>query len=541
MNRRLFLRAFAMAGLGPLAGCGTALPPGELHGTAFGLGHRLRDQGFPPPARTERVPVLIVGAGIAGLSAGWTLARAGFADFLMVELESGAGGNARAGHNAVSDYPLGAHYLPLPNPEATAVRALLSELGVLEGDPRAERPRYDERYLCAVPQERLYRNGWWEDGLLPLLGVGAAERAQYQRFQALMDGFRDRRDGNRRAFALPMEGSSPAADLQALDAVTMRDWLLAQGFDSAHLHWYVDYCCRDDYGTGSAEVSAWAGIHYFAARAGEGQDTGGDAVFTTPGGNAWLAEGLAGSIRARVGERLRCGALAFRVAEAADGLAVDCWLPDAGRTLRLTADQLIWAAPLFPVPQVFAGHADLRQAAGHFTHAPWLIANLTLSHPPATRAGAPLAWDNVLYDSPGLGYVVATHQQWRMVPGATVLTYYRALSEITPAQGRALLLNSPREVWAGQVLADLERAHPDIRRLTTRLDCFRNGHAMVRPLPGLIWGEPRRLLAADHGRLRFAHADLSGLSLFEEAQYRGVLAAERTLDRLGRPYTTCLV
>jgi len=544
MDRRRFLSSLAAAGLGALPGCGPAprppLPPGELHGTSLALGHRLRGPGFPPPTASERIPVLIVGAGIGGLAAGWTLARAGFGDFLMLELEDSAGGNARAGRNAVSRYPLGGHYLPLPNPEATAVRTLLAELGVLEGDPRAERPRYDERYLCAVPQERLYRDGWWEDSLLPLLGVGAAERDQYRRFQALMEGLRQRRDGARRAFALPMDLSSEAPDLQALDRFSMRDWLLAQGLDSPHLHWYVDYSCRDDYGTGSAEVSAWAGIHYFACRIGEGRDAAGDAVLTTPGGNAWLAEGLAESIRSRVGERLRCGALAFRVAEVADGLAVDCWLPGEERTRRLIADQLIWAAPLFPVPHVFAGHEAIRAAAAQFSHAPWLIANLTLTRLPEQRAGVSSAWDNVLYDSPGLGYVVATHQQMRMTEGPTVITYYRALSQMTPQRGRALLLETSREVWAEQVFADLEPAHPDLRRLTTRLDCFCNGHAMVRPVPGLIWGQARRLLAADGARLRFAHADLSGLSLFEEAQYRGVLAAERTLARLGKPFTSCL-
>lgn len=146
----------------------------------------------------------------------------------------------------------------------------------------------------------------------------------------------------------------------------------------------------------------------------------------------------------------------------------------------------------------------------------------------------------MLYDSPGLGYVVATHQQMRMRPGATVLTYYRALSHITPQQGRAMLLETSREAWAEQILAELERPHPDIRQLTTRLDVFRNGHAMVRPLPGVIWGKKRQLFAADTDHLRFAHADVSGFSLFEEAQYRGVLAAERTLRRLGKNFQTSL-
>jgi hypothetical protein len=33
--------------------------------------------------------------------------------------------------------------------------------------------------------------------------------------------------------------------------------------------------------------------------------------------------------------------------------------------------------------------------------------------------------------------------------------------------------------------------------------------------------------------LQFAHADLSGFSIFEEAQYWGVQAADRVLRRLG--------
>jgi len=63
--------------------------------------------------------------------------------------------------------------------------------------------------------------------------------------------------------------------------------------------------------------------------------------------------------------------------------------------------------------------------------------------------------------------------------------------------------------------------HPNIRKLTTRLDIFRNGHAMRRPTPGSLWGGQREKLANfRHPRIALAHADLSGFSLFEEAQYR---------------------
>ena len=103
-----------------------------------------------------------------------------------------------------------------------------------------------------------------------------------------------------------------------------------------------------------------------------------------------------------------------------------------------------------------------------------------------------------------------------------------------------LLQTASREDWAEQILADLERPHPDIRKITTKLDIFRDGHAMSRPVPGLIWGEARQRFADDSANLRFAHADVSGFSLFEEAQYRGVLAAERTLRRMNKPFTTSL-
>ncbi len=104
----------------------------------------------------------------------------------------------------------GAHYLPLPTREARAVRELLADLGALQGDPQAVAPHYDETMLCHAPQERLHIRGLWQEGLLPRLGVGQAERAQAARFQEMMAEFRAATDAQgRRAFALPVALSSP--------------------------------------------------------------------------------------------------------------------------------------------------------------------------------------------------------------------------------------------------------------------------------------------------------------------------------------------
>jgi hypothetical protein len=539
MRRRDFLAAAACA---PLLACASRgdppLPPGALQGSGLDIGHRLGKREFGAPAEVRSVPVLVIGAGIAGLSAAWKLQRAGLGDFLVAEMEAEAGGNSRYGENAVSAFPFGGHYLPLPTRECIAVRELLADLGALQGDPRAERPVYDELLLCHTPQERLYKDGIWHEGLLPRLGVGAAERAQMARFLERMAELKDARDAQgRRAFALPVAFSSRAAKWRDLDRITMRAWLLANGFDSPHLHWYVNYACRDDYGTDYSATSAWAGLHYYACRSGAAANAAADTVLTAPSGNGWIVKAMA----QRLGPRLLSGATVFRLAQGRQGVEADVWLAAENRAVRIKAERVIWSSPLFLLPHVAEGlPAAVAATARAGSYAPWLVANLTLAELPAEGAGASLAWDNVLYGSAGLGYVVATHQRLQRNAGPTVLTYYRALADAEPAVARSQLLATPREYWASGILAELSRAHADLPRLTRRLDVFRHGHAMIRPVPGVIGAPERRALARGWGRVQFAHADLSGLSLFEEANYQGVRAAEATLRQLGVRHSSSL-
>jgi hypothetical protein len=55
---------------------------------------------------------------------------------------------------------------------------------------------------------------------------------------------------------------------------------------------------------------------------------------------------------------------------------------------------------------------------------------------------------------------------------------------------------------------------------------------MIRPAVGSVFSEERRHLTRRDTRLLFANSDLSSISIFEEAQYHGVVAAETALDRL---------
>ena len=137
-------------------------------------------------------------------------------------------------------------------------------------------------------------------------------------------------------------------------------------------------------------------------------------------------------------------------------------------------------------------------------------------------------------DSPTLGYVDAMHQSLRTFADKTVWTFYWALAEGSPVANRQMLLEKDWNYWKEAILTDLERVHKDIRKCVTRIDVMRMGHAMVRPSVGSIFSPERQRLKNAHDRLFFANSDLSGISIFEEAQYRGVVAADRALKILGR-------
>lgn len=529
MNRRNFLAASGATLLA--SACGKVshpLPPGDLRGPDFTIGHKLRDGGIPASTSSENVPLLIAGGGIAGLSAAWWLQRNGRQDFVLLEGEQAVGGNSRSGKNAVSAYPLGAHYLPIPGPEAIYTRLLLAELGVLRGDPMALKPEYNERYLCAAPEERLFIHGRWQEGASPQYGVPSRERAEFARFDELTRAWREKkgRDG-RRAFAIPMALSSQDPAICALDRQSMHDWLLANQLKSKPLHWYVNYACRDDYGTDYRQTSAWAGLHYFCARSGEAINAERETVLTWPEGNGWLAQRLA----EKVAPQIRTGQWVWRIGSEKGSAWADVYLPQENRSIRYHTDRLIWAGPVFQLPYVWPQAPEaLRQQARKFSYAPWLIANITLNAPPTQHDGAEIAWDNVLYNSQGLGYVVATHQDLSVRKGPTVLTYYRALSGREPALARAGLFAAPYGGLAQQVFDDLRPAHPDLIEQASRCDIWRNGHAMARPTVGFVHGAARQAFAhLQPGPILLAHADLSGFSLFEEAQYRGVTAAQVVL------------
>lgn len=456
----------------------------------------------------------------------------------MLELGEELGGTALAGSLQGRPVPWGAHYINVPPAEADCVHALLQDLRVITGYDAAGRPQVVPAYLVRWPHERLFIEGEWVEELDPFAGAPAGEVEVLRQFedQMLRWTLYQGRDG-RRGFAMPLRYSSRDSILRELDQLTMLQYLRSKNWNSPRLDWLVDYACRDDYGTPLDQVSAWAGIHYHACRFYDRRlrDQYPADTLTWPEGNGFLVRRLA--------ERLappqwRSNTAVVRVEPAAGAVWLGCMDTRSGELFSLRAKSAVYAGKLHTVPLVVQGlPAPQLQAIASLSYCPWLVAAVQVSRLPQGKGAAP-AWDNVLYASPSLGYVAADHQR---PPGnnSRVLMYHLPLVRQV-ARARRELLEQDHAFWAGQILADLRQAHPDIEEVVERLDLYRWGHAMVQPLPGVIWGEGSRLRAQACGALSFATCDTTGLPLFEEACFAGIRAAEECLERLGTGGETLL-
>lgn len=499
---------------------------GNIVGSSSSVGHLLRDKKFSAPAETIKKKVAIVGGGVSGLSAARHLYQNDITDFLLLDLEKKTGGNAAHGQNNISAYPWGAHYIPIANNDLTEYISFLKDCNVITGEDDKGHPVYNETHLCFDPQERLYINGRWQDGLIPHFGVPDEDMKQIRSFLLLMDQYRYQKgvDG-KDAFAIPVDNSSKDDSFTILDKTTMKEWMTANKFNSEYLHRYVNYCCRDDFGVPHHLISAWAGIHYFASRKGKAANAEHGDVLTWPEGNGFLIRHLQKAFSSQISTN----SLAVKVYPGSETVIIEYFDVEKQILKSIEAEQCILAVPQFIAGRLLHDEQRSNIVKKYFHYAPWMVANL-LVNKLEERSGEPLSWDNVIHESNSLGYVEATHELLQQNTFKKNLTYYLPLTERLPQEERKSAQEKTFDHWLNIIMADLEKVHPNIRQATEEVNIMIWGHAMAQPLPGMIHGEIRNTLSSSIGnRIHFSHTDLAGISIFEEAFYQGLTAAKKVI------------
>jgi hypothetical protein len=491
-------------------------------------GHKLRELDVSKlvVAGEKSVDVLIIGSGAAGLSAAWNLKKAGYRNFAVLagpETHGNAAGLSFETHAC----PTGAHYLPLPSIESVAIREILQSMGVLSGPIKSDEPSYDERVLVHAPSERVFYQGTWQYGLIP-----ADISTQKESFLARMAVYSGAigNDG-KRAFAVPIAMASLDQTWRQFDSMTFAVWLAKEGFTDQHLLAFLDYCCRDEYGAGIAIVSAWAGLHYFCSRSGHASNAEDGAVLTWPDGLSAIMRFLEIGIR-NTDAWLNGTALQVRkVGSSVHALTMG----ENGSMSLLKARKVVMATPLFVTARIDAefglAFSNWKQYLPQYQ--PWVIANFLFKHHLPEASGAELAWDNIVHQSKGLGFVNAKHQEFTTAMSNVkpqLLTAYHAMVDGDPIEARRWLAKCSDKELLDLTASDLLQTYgvQFWRYLSAALITVR-GHGMPSPKPGYLSNKLRRELGNETGAILYANADLSGYSVFEEAAYWGRLAARRIL------------
>ncbi len=526
-TRRDWIKGAGMLSLAALIpsmqGCAHNRITGIVYGPNYKAGHKLRAHlASPIVSEVIKTNVLVAGAGVSGLSALRFLSKENIKGLHLIELEAHAGGNTHSGQNKISAYPWGAHYLPSPNPDAVELLEFLRESELIEITSNGI--LLNEEFLCHEPEERLFINGFWQEGLVPNIGVPGEDLKEFTRFFETMDIMRKRigEDGQH-WFAIPVDRSSREESALKLDQVKMIEWLELNHFSSLYLKWYLNYAYRDDYGTTLEEISAWAGIYYFAARRGQHLNAQEDDLLTWPEGNNYLTTKLCAQTKE---VENHFGQLLFSI-NAAEHYALALDLA-SDKVIRYDFNQLILACPQFVRQRILSEGCNENDVPDY---SPWMVANLTVQLP-IERPGHPLSWDNVWMHSESLGFIHNRHQHIGQQGDRSVFTYFYPLTQQPAKDARKLAMDKSWEEWKEDVLADFKRVYPNIENYVEHLDVWLWGHAMVKPLPGYIWGGARQRLQTSVGDVHFAHSDLGGVSLFEEAFYQGLRAAQKCLANL---------
>lgn len=519
-NRRNFIKTVFWAGLAiPFLQYCTQKSKSlllKITSTNHILGHRLWAKDFPKPTEEIKTKFLVVGAGISGLSACRTLSQNNESDFLLLEMEQEFGGNSRNGQNKFSKFPLGAHYLPLPNKEDSELIRLLEECELITGYNTNGEPEFNDYHLTFPKEERLFFKNAWQNDLIPKNGISELAREEFESFFATMDEYKTKKDASGKYwFDIPLNNSSGEA--RDLEKMLFSDWLINNNFKSEELLWFLNYSCKDDYGLGIQYVSAWAGIHYFAGRKNNFAPKR-DQVFTWPEGNSWLAKKLSKFSKGKILKKH----LVYDV-KSDENLEVLVFDDEKKISKKIITEKVLFATPQFVNKYIFK-----EKNFKGFRYVPWLLATLTLKN--EFGGEEELAWDNVIFGSEGLGYIYDQHQNLNQNIGEKVITYYRSFSAADLKKERRKLLNSTEEELKKMVLDDLKKAHPLIEDFLLEIQFHKLGHAMIAPVPDQIFGdESVKARKNIDNKIYFAHTDLSGISIFEEAFHQGINVAKEML------------
>jgi hypothetical protein len=232
-------------------------------------------------------------------------------------------------------------------------------------------------------------------------------------------------------------------------------------------------------------------------------------------------------LREQCSGQVLTGTMIAKIDRKNDHTEVICYNTASQETTLIRAKKLLLSTPQYVNKYLLP---ERKSSLEKLQYAPWVVANITLSRIPQGK-GVSLCWDNVMYGRPSVGYVYANHQDVSS-PSQGVISYYLPLTG-NVKQRRSEVYTASYEHWRDKIVNELSYAHENIEAYISHLDIWIWGHGMILPETGYIWNSQRREhMRPIDDKIFFAHSDLSGISIFEEAFYQGIRAANEIIRSL---------
>jgi oxygen-dependent protoporphyrinogen oxidase len=475
-----------------LADASGKLPAPMVEGEHFGICHQVRDgHFFPRPEATRKTEVVVIGGGMAGLSAAYFLRDK---EWLLLEKEDHFGGNAYQEEYQGEAFSTGAAY----DFRGSFSDQLANEISI--NMPLVDMPD-------PTIDNRVYVPDTWGKGL---------EHLPYKK--EVVASFKKFRDD---VMKIDVRGQ-----MQELDTKPFTDFTGAYAPEVAK--WWDAYG-PSNWGAFTEDTSAFIGL-FDAQYLIKGEDS---TRVILPGGLGCITHELVEVLKPKFADRMLGNATVVSIQQDADGVRVTYLQGDKPTTVA--AKIAIVCTAKYITSRLVAGLPnDQKQAMRRTRYAPFPMINMIFDKEVYRRG-----YDNWCPGNSFTDFIVA---DWTIrnnpgyKPKYNILTFYAPLRE---DQRATLLEEDDCKALAGKVLKDFHKALPEFNVDPIEIRIYRRGHPMMMAVPGQFT-KNRMIASRPMDRIFFGNSDSGGPeSLSTEAVRISHAAAEwANLVLAGKPGAT---
>jgi protoporphyrinogen oxidase len=509
MNRRLFLRLSpAFLSLPYLNACKSGSSNSDeqlskLDLTVFSdraLGHLVFEGTKFPLGDTFKTDILIVGGGIAGMTA---LHQLRAEKVVLCELANDLGGTAGAVRFENEWLCQGAHYdMVYPEHFGEGVLKFLESLQVIQYEKVTANWSFTDKQFMIFPEKegRTWHNQQMREDII-------AETTDGEAFLQFAQQFKDK---------LSLPSRLIAEKYHYLNQISLRKILEPKLKLSESVWQALDYQMLDDFGGTASQVSALAGMYYYASRPYRSKDA---EVFSPPQGNHYFIEKLAEPIAQ---EKIWLNHLVSKIEPSGKGFLVEVIDNQAKTRKKIQCQKIIYAANKHVLKYIFPPDYPLFAAN---EYAPWVVINLVLSADFLPEG----FWQNEIISQRDLmaksflGFV-DSDAQYHLQKEFRVLTSYFCF----PPNYRKTLQDTDYQAISHYAIREISQYFKikpaQLQQAIIKVLVKIMGHAMAIPKPHFLFADKN--LQRSQPNLVYAGVDNSRLPLMLEAMDSGLEAVK---------------